>query len=121
MKQVFVDRQPASSVRRQINPGPALAAVAAPRVAIILVMIVAVGTVLVDRSVAQDKSGPKPPRGFDEATTAAWRKAGAEVGWLGQDEYGAIDFHRQPDGLAGALPAFRLAQGREGSLDGLPV
>src|SRR5262249_10790670 len=58
---------------------------------------------------------------FDDATAAVWKKAGAEVGWMGvSGKFGYQEFRMQPDGLAGAVPAFRFAKWRENILAGLP-
>ena len=43
---------------------------------------------------------------FTEGTLAAWRKAGAKLGWLGINEELKMEFAEQPERLKNAVPAF---------------
>lgn len=53
---------------------------------------------------------------YDEATLAAWVKAGAQVGWVGMDEYDSIVFRTQPDGLTALVQGFGFAEWQENLL-----
>lgn len=57
---------------------------------------------------AQEK--PVAPRSVDEATATAWKKAGAQVGWLGTNVFGLPEFRTRPDGLSKVVPAFRFGK-----------
>jgi hypothetical protein len=80
------------------------------------------GASLAHRAGAQEKAAPKPPQDFDAATAAAWKKAGAEAGWMGTDPKNvSLKFARQPDGLTAAVPAFRFKKWQENLLAGSPA
>jgi hypothetical protein len=84
-------------------------------------MTVLVGTSLVFRAGAQEKLGPKVPKGFDEAAATAWQKAGAQVGWMGK-ESGSPKFNIGPGEMKELMPAFSFNYPRfqEKFLVGLP-
>src|SRR5262245_12024758 len=68
-------------------------------------------------------AAPTPkPKGFggqpSREVVKARQKAGFEPGWLGTDKDGSLRFEGKPDGLKGALPAFRPAEA--GQFEGLP-
>ena len=62
----------------------------------------------------------KSVQGFDEPTATAWKKAGAQVGWMGKNKYGFLIFDTRPDELTAAAPAFQFASCHEKLLAGLP-
>jgi hypothetical protein len=75
-----------------------------------------------------NRVGPaKAPRPLPEAVVDAWRKAGAQVGWMGWnevpgDEYAMLAFRFGGEGKAGEVPAFRfLAWPKAETLRKLPV
>ncbi len=75
---------------------------------------------LVQRAGTQEKPGPVAARPFDERTAAAWKKAGAALGWIAVNQYGIQEFRPQADGLAGAVPACRIAKWQENLFAKLP-
>jgi internalin A len=119
MTRLFAVRQPTSLVRCQGNHWRTggLPAAWLPLIALLALTAVA-GVSLVHRAGAQEK--PKPRQGFDEATMAAWKKAGATVGWMGENDIGYLEFLTQADGLAAAVQSFRFARWQEKLLAGLP-
>src|SRR6516165_6663929 len=124
MKRVSTDRQPASAVRCKGIRWPGYAEPAAAyllRLTVLVAVTGAAGASLIDRAGAEEKQGPKPmPRGFDEATAAAWKKAGAEIIWMGKNKDGRLKYDMQPDGLEGAVPVCWFKHGQEKLLAGLP-
>jgi hypothetical protein len=59
-------------------------------------------------SAQEQPSRAEPAKALPEEVVAAWKKAGAKVGWLGLDPFGKLEFAAQAEGLEGAVPAFRL-------------
>jgi hypothetical protein len=84
--------------------------------------------VYVDRAAAQVKPVGAPSRQLDDAVVAAWKKAGAQVGWMHQIgileapplTYRVLEFRTQPSGLAAEMPAFRFKTWKRGVVSGLP-
>src|SRR5262245_8896046 len=67
---------------------------------------------------AQDKKKDTAPANPTDAVVKAWQNAGFAFGWHGTDKGGSMTWQDRPDGLKGALPAFR-PKGR-GKLESLP-
>jgi Leucine-rich repeat (LRR) protein len=51
----------------------------------------------------------------------AWEKAGAQVGWMGQDQFGRLVFQATKVGLRAPVPAFRFGRWVEGVVSRLPA
>src|SRR5580693_2381699 len=104
MKRVLADRQPTSSVRcqgrRRPGEGFGRAAALGLRLAVLAAITAAAAAGLGLRAGADEKAEPKAPQSFDEATAAAWKKAGADVGWMGNNDVGILQFGLRPEGLA---------------------
>src|SRR5262245_1906787 len=66
-----------------------------------------------------DKKGP--PKRVPEETAKAWKKDGAEVGWMGVDKFGSLQFLPEEEGVVGDLPAFRFDSWKEGLLAKVPA
>jgi serine/threonine protein kinase len=49
-----------------------------------------------------------------------WQKAGAKVGWMGQDRWGILSFQEKPDGLIQPIRAFSFLAWQEGTISKLP-
>src|SRR2546425_744709 len=60
-------------------------------------------------------------QGLPTEVVAAWRKAGAEFGWIRVEEFARIRFLPESAGRAGDLPAFRLYPLDKNVLAALPV
>jgi hypothetical protein len=61
------------------------------------------------------------PQPLTKAIVAAWKKAGAEVGWMRVRPFGWFEFLSAKEGKAGDLPAFRFLSWKGGVLATLPV
>jgi Trypsin-like peptidase domain/Leucine rich repeat/Leucine Rich repeat len=61
----------------------------------------------------------KQPSPLPAEIVAAWQKAGAEVGWLGVNHLGSLEFRVGGKGKEGEAPAFRFAEWK-GGLSELP-
>src|SRR4051794_33695938 len=59
-----------------------------------------------------DEPSSEPPPMLSEKVVAAWKSAGAEVGWMRPLETGYLFFGAEYQGTAGELPAFRLVLSR---------
>jgi internalin A len=59
-------------------------------------------------------AGPPVVNPYLADIVAAWQKAGAEVGWLELDAFGRLEFHPGSKGQEGEVPAFKLADWKEG-------
>ena len=126
MNQVCANRQPTSSVRCQGKRWDSRGPAASLCLAALLAITAVAGAGFEQRVGAQEKSGPKPPQGFDEPTVTAWKKAGAKVGWLGKIKVGepgagGLHFRPTPDGQEAVVPAFKIASWQEKLLVGLPA
>ncbi|MCS6850257.1 MAG: hypothetical protein NZ700_03690 [Gemmataceae bacterium] len=55
-----------------------------------------------------------------EAVVRAWKEVGAEVGWLGKEQYGFLRFAATKDRLTEAVPGFRVLAWRPGVIAKLP-
>jgi internalin A len=122
MHTTLADRQPTWAVgcqgNRSSRSGRTQAATARGLAAVVVLALVGG---LVDRAGAQAQPGDGPPRKFDDATAAAWKKAGALVGWMGVDSfYPSLEFRTQPDGLLAPVPAFRFTAWQENIVARLP-
>jgi hypothetical protein len=60
-----------------------------------------------------------PPGALPEKVVAGWKKARAEVGWVGKGRFSELRFRPRPE--KGDLPAFSLADSPEGGWGKLPV
>ncbi len=96
MTRLLPVRHPNLRVRRQMTW---------PRLAVGVSLATLLGVSLAG---AQEK--PVAPRSVDEATATAWKKAGAQVGWLGTNVLGLPEFRTRPDGLSKLVPAFRFGK-----------
>src|SRR5262245_10832147 len=69
---------------------------------------------------APPQTGPEP---LPDDVVKAWKKAGAEVGWMGPDREGVLRFWEKHEGLdeKRTVPAFRLLVWREGMVAKLPA
>jgi hypothetical protein len=79
-----------------------------------------------DPPIPLPEEGAKPGKAelakpLPDEIVRAWTKAGARVGWMGLNEYGACYFADKAAGLRGAVPAFRFGAWKDGQLAGLPV
>src|SRR5262249_14814796 len=64
------------------------------------------------------KDLPKP---LPKEIVAAWKKAGAQVGWMRVEESGSIRFLPEEKGVAGDLPALRFSPWKRGVSGTLPA
>src|SRR5437868_8704007 len=62
-----------------------------------------------------------PKQQLAPEVVAAWKKAGAEVGWMAPQPYGLLWFDGGAQGAPGELPAFRLPQWKAGDVAKLPA
>jgi hypothetical protein len=62
-----------------------------------------------------------PPKPLPGAIVAAWKKAGAQPGWMRVARVGVSRFRPQEEGMAGDLPALRFSRWRAGVLAALPA
>ncbi len=76
----------------------------------------------------QSTSKNETPRYFSDSVVKAWEQAGAEAGWIRQDNKGDLWFRTGTKegygvgpNLANDLPAFRLERWADGALAPLPV
>jgi hypothetical protein len=61
--------------------------------------------------------GPgKLPAALPPELVAAWKKAGADVGWMRVNESGILRFLSDKAGKAGDVPAFRFSSWKKGVL-----
>src|SRR5438105_704434 len=60
------------------------------------------------------------PKELDATVVAAWKKAGAQVGWYGQGAVGFWQFSQAKPKALEALPAFRLGKFQPGTIEKLP-
>src|SRR5262245_3583610 len=80
---------------------------------------------LVSCSLSDAAGQPSPgelPQPLPKNVVAAWKKAGAVVGWLHEDEFGRVgyEFVVAEKGVAGDLPAFWGGLQVEGVVGKLP-
>jgi hypothetical protein len=61
---------------------------------------------------------PKPPA---VEIISAWKKAGAEVGWMRVNKSGFPEFLPEKQGMAGDLPAFKFLSWQDGLFAKLPA
>jgi hypothetical protein len=66
-----------------------------------------------EQSPGADKSAVKHPGPLPDAVLKDWRRAGAEVGWIGLDRF-EFENHRPAKRKEGELPAFRFREWKEG-------
>lgn len=66
-----------------------------------------------------DKKDLPKPQPLPADIVKAWKDAGATVGWMKVEESGILSFVEEPE--AGALPAFRFLQWKDGVVAKLPV
>jgi hypothetical protein len=59
------------------------------------------------------------PKPLPDNIIKAWKDAGATVGWMKVEEFGALTFVEKPE--AGAIPAFRFPKWKDGKIAQLPV
>jgi internalin A len=85
------------------------------------VLFVLLLLVLLPVALAQDKEAEKPFRAIEKKTKAAWREAGAEVGWMRADKFGELQFLPENKDMAGDLPAFKFSTWKDGLLAKLPA
>ncbi len=57
-----------------------------------------------------------PPKPLPKEIVEAWKKAGAEVGWMRVNKFGSLEFLPVKEGKLGDLPAFRFSRWQEGRL-----
>src|SRR6266545_5457256 len=62
----------------------------------------------------------EPPQPLPKELVAAWKAAGAQVGWMRADKAGYIGFLPEKQGVADDLPAFRFGTWKEGLVANLP-
>jgi hypothetical protein len=61
-----------------------------------------------------------PPRPLPKKIVAAWKKAGAQVGWMRVGKFNGIEFLPEKEGVAGDLPALKFSRWKAGVLARLP-
>ncbi len=61
------------------------------------------------------------PKPLPAQIVAAWKKAGAEVGWVSVESSSWITFLSEKQGVAGAIPAFRFSSWKAGVFAALPA
>src|SRR5262245_564900 len=64
---------------------------------------------------------PEPPKPLPEKIVAAWKKAGATVGWARPTTIGFLRFAVEKESKPGDVPAFRFNRWPEGGLAKLPA
>ena len=84
--------------------------------AALLMLATAAGTGRADSPLAK----PDLPQPLPENIVAAWKAAGAEVGWMRLFPAENLNFVLVKEGKLGDLPAFRFARGQEGRWAKLP-
>jgi hypothetical protein len=62
----------------------------------------------------------KTPIPLPAKIATAWKDAGAEVGWLAENDRGYWEFRPAKDGKPGDLPAFRFGEWKSGVIGKLP-
>lgn len=67
-------------------------------------------------------AGDKDHGGIDAQTVAAWKKAGADVGWVYRlnNSWYTMEFAAQRPADVAAVPGFRLVTWPAGGVQGLP-
>ena len=131
MFQPFTTRRPTPSVgcrANRLNPSGWAQAAASWRLVVVALALIA-GTSLVGCSGSKKQPGDGPPRTINEvpakpgdgpppfdATAAAWKKAGAQVGWMGVNQDGGLEFRTEAAGLAGLRGSEVLTRRLDGAL-----
>src|SRR4051794_629487 len=67
----------------------------------------------------QDKF--EPPKPLPPELVAAWKQAGAKVGYLRVSEFGSLEFLTDRGGIPGDVPAFEFKTWKEGVSAKLPA
>ncbi len=61
-----------------------------------------------------------PPNNQSYEWVPEWQKAGAEIGWMGQDSSGSLRFQEKADGLMQPIRTFRFSKWQEPTIPNLP-
>src|SRR4051794_32508978 len=83
--------------------------------------VLAAAAVMTASVAVGQKAGDKEYGGIDAKVVAAWKKAGAEFGWLFHDKGGYVEFADKRPAEGPALPAFRMGHWPTTGLKGLPA
>ena len=91
------------------------------RVIAMLMVTLLVGQTNLSRARGQGNRSFKQPAYFAEGTIAAWKKAGAKVGWSGMSEKHKMEFADKPEDLKAAVPAFKFTGNFKDVIQKLPA